>query len=75
MGISAAQHVVGYVKLICFTALQLKGRDGLTRLLTGPVPNPHEPGSQSPAMAQAHWDFVDSLLEECKHRVSLTVRT
>ncbi|VDO06288.1 unnamed protein product [Rodentolepis nana] len=46
----------------------MKGRDGLTRLLTGPAPTSLEPGSQSPSMAQAHWDIVDSLLEECKHR-------
>ncbi|VDM18740.1 unnamed protein product [Hydatigera taeniaeformis] len=59
-----------------FTAsrtIQLRGRDGLTRLLTGPGPNGLETGSLSPSMAQAHWDFVDSLLEECKHRTKRMV--
>nr|CDS23721.1 RUN [Echinococcus granulosus] len=53
--------------------IQLRGRDGLTRLLTGPWPNGLETGSLSPSMAQAHWDFVDSLLEECKHRTKRMV--
>ncbi|KAM7534413.1 hypothetical protein Aperf_G00000111732 [Anoplocephala perfoliata] len=48
--------------------IQMKGRDGLTRLLTGPPPTGLDVGSQSPSMAQAHWDIVDSLLEECKRR-------
>ncbi|VDD76082.1 unnamed protein product [Mesocestoides corti] len=53
--------------------IQLKGRDGLTRLLTGPPSGTHEASSQSPSMAQAHWDFVDALLEECKHRTKRMV--
>ncbi|KAL5970649.1 DENN domain-containing protein 5B [Taenia solium] len=53
--------------------IQLRGRDGLTRLLTGPGSNGLETGSLSPSMAQAHWDFVDSLLEECKHRTKRMV--
>nr|CDS27730.1 RUN [Hymenolepis microstoma] len=55
-------------QLVISRNIQMKGRDGLTRLLTGPAPTSLEPGSQSPSMAQAHWDIVDSLLEECKHR-------
>uniref|UniRef100_A0A0X3NW61 DENN domain-containing protein 5A n=1 Tax=Schistocephalus solidus TaxID=70667 RepID=A0A0X3NW61_SCHSO len=49
---------------------QVKGREGLTRLFGASTPFSD---LQSPVMAQAHWDFVDALLEECRHRTKRMV--
>ncbi|BHF78626.1 DENN domain-containing protein 5B [Sparganum proliferum] len=49
---------------------QVKGREGLTRLFGASAPFSD---LQSPVMAQAHWDFVDALLEECRHRTKRMV--